>query len=64
VCEQGLAVEASGTLRVARGSEDGMKRYYFNNYAVWNEVMALVGVALLIMCGWLLVVALTPNGGR
>jgi hypothetical protein len=39
-----------------------MKRYYFNNYAVFNEVMALVGVALLIVCGWLLVVALTPNG--
>jgi hypothetical protein len=41
-----------------------MKRYYFNKYAVFNEVMALVGVALLIVCAWLLAVAFTPNGGR
>lgn len=41
-----------------------MKRYYFNNFQFWQEVMALVGVILLAGAAWLFVVALTPTGGR
>jgi hypothetical protein len=41
-----------------------MKRYYFNKSAARDEVLGLVGVALLLVCGWLLAVAFTPTGGR
>lgn len=38
-----------------------MKSFY-STYEFWQEVMGLVGVALLVGAAWLLIVALTPGG--
>lgn len=40
-----------------------MKRdYYFTSYTFWQEVMALVGVIMVMVAAWLFVVAFTPGG--